>query len=282
MSVPTPPRPRRRRGRVAAAIGITLLLLVGIGGAFLYAAYNHLNSNITALDISDAVGTAGPTSAAAPVADNQAMNILLIGSDTRADQGKGYGNFGGARSDTTMLLHVPANRKYAVAVSFPRDLWVDIPSCKRDGLSDTAPTQTKFNAAFAYAGPACTIKTINELTGLNVDHFAIVDFSGFKNVINALGGVDVCLTDAVNDSKSGLDLPAGHSIVKGEQALAFVRARHSLGDGSDLARIQRQQEFLSSAYRKVSSSDLLRNPIKLFKVADAATKSLTTDPDWPA
>jgi LCP family protein required for cell wall assembly len=138
--------------------------------------------------------------------------------------------------------------------------------------------EAKFNTAFEIGGPGCTVKLVEQMTGLTVDNFAVIDFEGFKNVVDALGGVEVCLTEPASDPASDLELPAGTSVVNGEQALSFVRARKTLSDGSDLSRIKRQQAFLSSMIREASSTGLLLNPVKLYATLDAATSGLTTDP----
>jgi LCP family protein required for cell wall assembly len=154
---------------------------------------------------------------------------------------------------------------------------LDIPSCKTsDGMS--TPYTDRFNSAFSTGGPGCTIKTVEQNTGVFIDHFVIVDFSGFNDIVDALGGVDVCLPEAVYEPKSGLDLEAGTSTVNGDQALAFVRVR-AIGTGSDIDRIDRQQAFLSSLITKAKSSNTLLNPVKLVRFLEAATKSLTTDPE---
>lgn len=270
----------RRISIIIASVVAVVLVAGGLAG---YLIYRHLDSNITELDVSDELGPSRPTKAVKPDSEEQPLNILVMGSDTREGQGsngegKGFGmDVTGARSDTTLLLHLPASRDRALVVSIPRDTIVDIPECKTDtGMS--APTTDRFNAAFSIGGPACTIKTVESLTDVFIDHFVIVDFNGFQDVVSALGGVDVCLPEAVSDQKSGLDLPAGISTVTGAQALAFVRARY-IGDGSDISRIDRQQAFLSSVVEKAKSSGTLFNPLRLVPFLDAATKSLTTDPD---
>jgi LCP family protein required for cell wall assembly len=134
-----------------------------------------------------------------------------------------------------------------------------------------------FNAAFSEAGPACTVKTVEKLTDVRIDNYVVVDFRGFKDMVNALGGVEVCIPYAVNDPKSHLDLPAGVQKVRGQQALAYVRTRHALGNGSDLSRIDRQQAFLSSMVSRVKDKGLLLRPDKLYNFLAAATNSLTTD-----
>ncbi len=277
------PRKRRRWPRVVAAVASVGVLVAASAGAALSQVFTQLEDNITALDISDQVGSDRPVRPVIDEAGNYSpLNILLMGSDSR--QGKdnrGYGSaslIGGERSDTTILLHVSADRQHATAVSFPRDTWVTLPTCKdRETGTTVGGYENKFNVAFDLGGPGCTLKLVEQLTGLRVDNFVVVDFGGFKRVIQAMDGVEVCLTEPVNDPLSGLDLPKGKSVVSGEQALAFVRARKTLGDGSDLSRIQRQQAFLSSLIRKASSSELLLNPVSLYNVLDAATESLTAD-----
>jgi len=210
------------------------------------------------------------------------INILVMGSDTRQGaNSKGYGDptlIAGARSDTAIVLHISGDRKHAMAVSIPRDSIVELPTCQSETGATVGGTKDRFNAAFEIGGPGCSVKTVESLTGLSINHFMVVDFAGFKNVVDALDGVEVCLNKPVDDAKSGLKLPAGTSVVRGKQALAFVRARETLGDGSDIGRIQRQQEFLSSAIRKATSTGTLADPQKLYAVLNAGTKSLQVDP----
>ena len=273
-------RRHSRWRKVAVVLGVTLSVLLvagGVGGFFLY---RYLEGNITVFDPTDALGTDRPTKEPRNVEDeNEPLNILVMGSDTRQGQGVGFGSAGvitGARSDTTMLLHLPADRESALAVSIPRDTIVDIPECKTETGVYPAHRE-RFNAAFSIGGPACTIKTVESLTDVFIDHFIVVDFQGFEGIVEALGGVDVCLPEPIVEPKSGLDLPAGISTVSGDQALAYVRLR-AYGTGSDISRIDRQQAFMSSVVDKAKSSGTLLNPVKLVRFLDAATKSLTTDP----
>jgi LCP family protein required for cell wall assembly len=269
--------PRIRKIVKWTAIIVTLLVVAGAGaGTYLYFRFQ---GNITSYDPGDALGTNRPSKVAAnPTAQNEPMNILVMGSDTRQGQGIGYGrDITGARSDTTLLVHLPADRQSVTVVSIPRDTIVDVPACKTEtGMS--APYRDRFNSAFSVGGPACTIKTVEQNTGVFIDHFVIVDFSGFNNIVDALGGVDVCLPEPVVEPKSGLNLPSGISTVTGDQALAFVRVR-AIGTGSDIDRIDRQQAFISSLIDKAKSSGTLLNPIRLVRFLEAATKSLTTDPE---
>jgi len=209
-----------------------------------------------------------------------AQNILLIGSDTRAGAGNArYGRDSGTeRSDTTILLHLSAGRRAATAISLPRDLMVDIPACLRSDGNRSEPMFAMFNSAFQTGGSACTIRTVEKLTDIRIDHHIVLDFHGFKEMVDAVDGVQVCLKTPIDDKAAKLKLPAGRVTLNGEQALGYVRARKSLGDGSDTDRMDRQQRFLGALVNKVQSNDVLLNPVKLYPVLDAATSSLTTDP----
>jgi LCP family protein required for cell wall assembly len=202
-----------------------------------------------------------------------------MGTDTRTGQGGGYGNAdttssGNGQSDTTILVHISADRSHALGVSIPRDSWVTRPTC---GSGPAGTTEGKFNAAFAVGGPSCTIHAVESLTGVRIDHFVVVNFKGFKAVVEALGGVPVCLKEPVNDPKSHLHLPAGQSLLNPDQALAFARARKTLGDGSDISRINRQQVFMSSLIRTATSKNVITDLPKLYAVLNAVSSSLTMD-----
>lgn len=264
--------------RLTAVASVFIMILTAIGGGAVYA-INNLDKNINTVDESDLNG-----SSPAPYvpSDTSATNFLIMGSDTRAGQGAGFGNVGGARSDTALLVHLYEGRKEALVVSIPRDSFVSIGPCKQSDGGVVGPWKTKFNAAFAYGGPVCTIKTLQNQTGIKIDKFMVIDFKAFKSVVDTLGGVKVCLTTPVYDpyikgqGGSGLNLPAGYSTISGKQALAFVRARESIGDGSDLGRIQRQQEFLSSMIRGMQEKHLLTNPALMYRLLNVVTESLTT------
>ncbi|MFJ7904978.1 LCP family protein [Streptomyces sp. NPDC096198] len=271
-----PPR-RRRRWVRRSALGLAVLALgtSGLG----WAAYEKLNSNLTA-DRDAASELARYERERPPVLVPGAQNILVIGSDRRSGTGNGrYGRDpGGARSDTAILLHLAADRRTAVSVSLPRDLMVDVPDCRRPDGSRAGAEFTMFNHAFATGGSACTVRTVEKLTDIRIDHFMVVDFNGFKKMVDALQGVPVCLKEPIDDRAAGLKLPAGRVTLDGEQALGYVRARKSLGNGSDTERMQRQQLFLGALADKARGDDVLLNPVKLYPVLDAATSSLTTDP----
>ena len=272
---PTATHPRRRRVLLAVlAFAVVLGLVAGV-------AFWRLSGNINRVDVSGALGTDRPTRA--PQAA-EAVNLLLVGSDTR--EGEGNDEYGmpeadpGQHSDTNLLVHLSADREWAMVVSIPRDSMVPAPP----DCSPTAPqeewTVKQWNWNYRDGGTGCLIRTLEGNTGVFVDHFAVVDFRGFQDMVDALGGVEVCTTQPITDQDSGLQLAAGTHVLEGEQALAYVRTRKSLGDGSDLGRIERQQAFLSSVAQEATSSELLFQPTRLYGFLDAATRSLTTDPEF--
>ncbi|WP_327262774.1 LCP family protein [Streptomyces sp. NBC_01232] len=274
-----PQRSRGRRRRLLRRTGLGAAFLVLAGTATGWWLYNKLDGNITE-----------DTSAAAELRRYErerpahlatgSQNILLIGSDSRSGRNNaGYGRDKGTqRSDTTILLHLPQDRRSATAVSIPRDLMTDIPTCRKTDGSRTGEQFAQFNWAFQWGGAACTIRTVEKLTGIRIDHHMVIDFGGFKKMVDAIGGVEVCLKEPVNDSEAKLRLAAGRQTLRGEQALGYVRARHSLGNGSDTERMDRQQQFLGSLVKKVQSNGVLLNPARLYPLLDAATSSVTTDP----
>ncbi|GAA3146730.1 LCP family protein [Streptomyces echinatus] len=271
-------RRRRRRWLRNSALGAAAVLVV-TGGAG-WAVYAKLSANITA-DEAAAAELARYERERPTALVRGALNILLIGSDTRAGDGnRQYGkDVVGQRSDTTILLHLAADRESATAVSIPRDLMVDVPSCRQEDGRRSDPVFAMFNHAFQVGGSACTIRTVEKLTDIRIDHHMVVDFSGFKEMVDAVDGVEVCLKEPVDDKAAKLRLPAGRVTLDGEQALGYVRARKSLGNGSDTERMGRQQRFLGALVNKVQSSDVLLNPVKLYPLLDAATSALTTDPE---
>ncbi|MET9698346.1 LCP family protein [Streptomyces sp. NPDC006529] len=273
----TPP-PRRRR-RLLRWIGLGLVLLVLAGAATGWWVYRKLEGNIKADTSAAAELRRYDRERPVHVVDG-AQNILLIGSDSRSGKENAkYGHDRGTqRSDTAILLHLPADRRSATAVSLPRDLMTTVPSCLKPDGTRTAEQLAQFNWAFEWGGAGCTVRTVEKLTGIRVDHHVVVDFGGFKRVVGAVGGVEVCLKEPIDDPEARLKLPAGRQVLQGEQALGFVRARHSLGDGSDTERMARQQEFLGSLVKKVQSEGVLLNPGRLYPLLDAATSSVTTDP----
>ncbi len=257
--------------------GVVAVLLVGV---IAFGAYwvIRLQGNITKAPL-----TAG-SKTGSPVSDsNDRMQILVLGSDTRDGKNSQYGSAddstGYGHSDVMMLVDISADNKRVNVISFPRDLLVDTPRCRDAETGKTYPAQENvmINTAMSEAGIGCAVDTVNKLTGLEVDHFMMADFTAVKELSNTLGGVSVCVSDAVYDPDSRLRLPKGTSQVQGEQALAFLRTRHAFGDGGDLGRIQAQQSFLSSMTRKLKGEGTLSNPAKMLEIADVVTRNLTID-----
>ena len=217
----------------------------------------------------------------ASTADITAMrggaNILLIGSDTRIGQFDSSENVEGARNDVTILVHISQDHQQLTAVSFPRDLKVPIPACTNPetGTSYPAASSELINESLGHGGISCVVDTVENLTGLNIPYAGLITFDGVIEMSNALGGVDVCVAKPIDDSYIGLQLSAGQHSLAGEDALKFLRSRHGVGDGSDLARISSQQVFLSALLRKVTSDGTLSNPITLYKLAGAALSNMT-------
>lgn len=261
-------RRRRRvllRVLIAAVGGIVVLTAAGVGLAF--ERQSAYNDNITR--VPGALPT-GDRPAVAPGAAG-AQNWLLVGSDTRATggtTGKGANGwkYGAQRSDTMMLVHLPADRKKAYVISLPRDSWVEVPGHGRQ----------KINAAFSYGGPNLTIRTVESLTGVRIDHYAAIDFEGFRDMVDAVGDIQVTLDRAVVDPMHQKSWKAGVNTLDGERAMWFVRQRYGLPNG-DFDRIKRQQAVLSALAKKAASSGTLTNPLRLNGFLDAFTKSITVD-----
>ncbi|MEU2492339.1 LCP family protein [Streptomyces sp. NPDC007883] len=268
---------RRRRSLRWVALGVSLLVLLvsGVGWWLYRKLEGNITTDLTAVEELERYDRERPLPA-----PHGAQNILLIGSDSRAGAGNAkYGRDKGIqRSDTTILLHIAGDRRSVTAVSVPRDLLVGIPSCRTAQGTRSRAQYAQFNSAFALGGAACTIRTVERLTGVRIDHHMVVDFHGFKSMVDAVGGVTVCLPASIDDADARLRLKAGKQTLNGEQALGYVRARKSLGNGSDTERMDRQQQFLGALFNKVQSNGVLLNPARLYPVLDAATRSLTTDP----
>ncbi|MFI1394935.1 LCP family protein [Streptomyces sp. NPDC020681] len=259
------------RAMTVAAWSVAGLVLVG--GSGLGYVYFKLNGNLQGVDINSALGTDRPENV-----DNGSMDILVLGSDSRAGANAEYGADDGARSDTAMIVHVYEGHKKASVVSVPRDTLIERPACS-DGNGRTVSGQKRamFNTAYEVGGPACAVKTVEKMSGIRMDHYIEVDFTGFKKLIDKLGGVQITTSKPINDSKSHLNLEPGTHKLNGEQSLGLVRTRKSIGDGSDLGRIQLQQAFMKAFITQVKSIGLFSNPKKLLDVADTATKAITPD-----
>ncbi|MFI9270395.1 LCP family protein [Kitasatospora sp. NPDC052896] len=267
---------RGRRSRVLRAAALTLSALVlagaGVGGY----AYWRLDHDIRGVDIDGALGGSRP---AAP--NNGSFNVLVLGSDSRSGPNgalAGGATDGTARSDTAMVLHVNQDHTLGTVVSIPRDTLVARPACTAPDGTPVPPLRgAMFNSAYEVGGAACAVKTAEQLTGLRMDHYLEIDFSGFANFINAIGGVTVTTTVDIHDQDSGLDLKAGTTHLDGTRALAFARTRHGVGDGGDLGRIELQKELVRSVITQVESVGLFANPARLWTVGTTLTRSITTD-----
>ncbi|WP_394430403.1 LCP family protein [Streptomyces sp. SGAir0957] len=270
------PRSGRSRAlRVVAWSAAGVAVLGGTGCGYLYL---HLNGNIKSVDINQALGTDRPDNV-----DNGSQDILVLGSDSRAGKNKKAGggiDDGSARSDTAMVVHVYKGHKKASIVSIPRDTLIERPACTdKNGTEHPAQSGVMFNSAYSTGGAACAVKTVESISGIRMDHYVEVDFSGFEQLIDDLGGVEVTTRKAIDDPDSHLSLDAGTHQLTGEQSLGLVRTRHGVGDGSDLGRIQLQQAFMKALMDQIKHVGVFGNPKKLYNLANTATKSVTTDSD---
>jgi LCP family protein required for cell wall assembly len=253
------PRKRSRLKRTLVVI-LALVVLVVVGGAAAYLVFlNHtVSANVKHKSLLPTPGVSGAT--AAPTkkpAAKAAQNILFIGSDARA-------GLAGARSDVIVLMHIASDRKTVTLVHFPRDLYVSVPGHGKD----------KINAAFAYGGSPLLVQTLQNLVGVPVDHVALVDFEGFKNMTDAVGGVNVYVEEP--SSSDGYTFTKGYQQMGGAEALAFVRQRHELSEG-DISRGRRQQAFIKALMLKSLSRSVLTNPVTLAQFVEAGTANLTVD-----
>ena len=214
----------------------------------------------------------------------EALDLLVLGSDGREGAGEAYetgenADVAGERADTTLLVHISADRESARVVSLPRDSWVALPSCRGTDGAQLPARQGQLNAAFLEGGLPCAVRTVESLTGVRIDHTAVVDFAGFRDMVDALGGVPVCLDEPFRPRMAGVDLPAGRSVLQGPEALEFVRARYGVGDGTDTDRIERQKQVIASMLDRALSRQLLVRPDRLVRFLSAATRNLRVDKD---
>lgn len=268
------PRAKRKALVVTASVAAGVVVL---GGAGLGYAYFSLNGNIKGVDINAALGSERPDNV-----DNGSQDILVLGSDSRSGDNAKYGeDGGGARADTAMVVHIYEGHKKATVVSIPRDTLIDRPNCEGeeggDGTTETGGERQMFNTAYEIGGPACAVKTVESMSGIRMDHYVEVDFTGFKKIIDDLGGVDITTKQAIDDDKSRLHLEPGTHTLDGEQALGLVRTRHGVGDGSDLGRIQLQQAFMKALLNQVKDVGAFSNPKTLYDLAQSTTRTVTTD-----
>ncbi len=266
-----PVRKRHTVAKVLTSTTVVMALIVGLSVAYFY---RHLNSNINVSSFTselinrpDEVVVEGP---------KKPLNILVMGEDSRDCEGCAIDGEGAGGSDTTILLHVSANRKRAYGISIPRDSMVNRPECKRKGTSYPAASYQQWNAAFGVAGAGCTINQFEQLTGIRTQHHVVVNFASFKAIVDAIDGVEVCIPEDIDDDKANIQFTAGTQILGPQEALDYVRVRNT-GDGSDLTRVKRQQAFVASMANKVQSAETLTNPTKVVKLLNAVTASLTVD-----
>ena len=299
MSMPTPPaqgdvatpeprvtrrgkrRAKKRRSHTVAKVLVATLVVLGlVTGLSITYFYRHFSGNLTVLVIDDQmVGDRPDKVQTVAEGEREPLNVLIMGSDTREGANNIDGLTGdGQRSDTTLLLHFSADRERAYGISIPRDSMVNRPQCRTDdGTTTPAATYQMWNVAFQVAGPACTIQQFESLTGIRLDHFVVVDFTGFQDMVDAVGGVEVCIPETIDDREHGMYIPAGTRKLEGLQALNYVRQRYVLSGGSDIGRMKRQQAFIASMVNTVLSSGTLSRPDRLLGFLEAATKSLTLD-----
>lgn len=271
--------------------GVFVFVATGAG-----AVYYKFQNNIESVDVSNLL--AGEDLPSAPTPDPEdpkkglPVNILLMGSDDRSgENGVIGGEAPGMRSDTTIIMHISADRTRVELVSIPRDSLVDIPSCTMtDGATTKAQKGAMFNSAFALgwdhggdiaSAAGCSMLTVMSLTDVYLDGFVVVDFGGFQSMIDAIGGVPMCIPEAIVAPDANLNLAAGQQTLNGEQALGLARARKGTGlNGSDLTRISRQQELLGATAKTLLDKNLLTDAPGLLKFLNAATSSLKASPEF--
>jgi LCP family protein required for cell wall assembly len=260
-----------RHGRGRRDLGIRRLVSgVGIAAAVAVMSATSLSA-YAAYDVGHGFQQRAVDVGSGAASTEGAFNVLAIGADNDPSQGTAYGDRGATLNDSNVLLHVSADHTHAVAISFPRDLVLDQPACG----GAPAVQHTPLNQAYGRGGMDCVVSTIEHTTGMDVPYAAQVSFAGVIRMSDAVGGVPVCVTDAVDDPYTGLQLAAGEHTVSGKTALAFLRDRHGVGDGSDLSRISSLQQFLSSLLRKVKHDGTLGDPAKLYGLAKAASQNIT-------
>lgn len=258
------------------------LLVLGVAGAG--AAYWYIDHRIQENSVD--IGTAAPApEVKEPKVIEEtvtleefdgAFSVLLVGNDDGNGDEK-YGSRDHALNDVNILLHVSEDHQKATAISVPRDMFVDVPECTdpATGLNQPAASGVKINSTLARGGLKCVVDTFRGITGEPVDYAAMIQFEGVIAMSSAVGGVPVCVTTDIDDSYSGLKMSAGENIVEGEQALAFLRTRHGVGDGSDLARISNQQVFMSSLMKTLKSKSTLSDPKKVLDIANVVADNMT-------
>lgn len=248
---------------VATAVAVVLVSTTSVAAIAVWDLSQSAHEGVTLANEPDKIPTIGEIEGG--------VNILLVGSDSRANTG--FESDGGVLNDVNMLLHISADHTNAVVVSIPRDMvfpMADCPDTNGDGRSDGGGWTGPINAVLNEGGLPCVVLTVEQVTGLSIPYAAMIDFGGVIEMANAIGGVDICVGDRIEDEYTGVYLDPGMHTIAGVDALDFLRTRHGVGDGSDLGRISNQQVFLSALVRKLKSSETLTNPVKLYGIAKAA------------
>lgn len=260
---------RMSAGQWVACAMTGAVIAASLGG---YGWYQGIVGNITTTQIdTDSWGDR-------PISVEGVQNVLVIGSDVRAGENADYGDAEGARPDTMLIASINVDSGSVVLVNLPRDLVVDMPACEAvEGYPGMAAQNGMINSAMTFGGVSCQGKVVEQVTGVHLDHFVMMDFVGFKDMVDAIGGVPMCIPEPIDDPKAHLVLDAGQQVLDGEQSLGFVRSRDSTRDGSDLSRIERQQEFMGAMLRKVLSSEVMTSPASITGFLGAVTDSMTTD-----
>lgn len=272
-----PGRKRRAAKLIVRSLAVLLAVVVAGGTLAVYLKYRAAWDGIARVDVSGDLDAKNR-----PPVDPHAENILLIGSDSRVGVNGSIGGSGGgaaidgARSDTVILVHIAPGAHQVVVVSIPRDSVVPILHCTPEGGTSgqtAAPSYDveQVNSTYAYGGPGCLWETVEQTTGIHINDFIELTFNGFEQVINQLGGVNVCLPEAVQDPLSNLNLSAGVHHVYGPEALAFWRTREDLGMGTDPQRIQRDQFLMASLFQGIEHSSLLKSPTTMLSIIDTLT-----------
>ncbi|MFM6980182.1 MAG: LCP family protein [Micrococcales bacterium] len=261
---------RAIRGILFRLVAVFAVSGIAIGAYATTAITSEIQGNSITLLSSDGKQLNEPANFDGPV------NILLVGSDARAGT-QGYGHVSSVLADVIILLHISADRKNVVAMSFPRDTMVPWPACPSTsgGPGYLPQSLGQINATIANGGPGCTVLTVEKLTGLKIPYLAMINFTGVIEMSNAIGGVEVCVASPIRDPYTHTILSKGKHTLMGKEALQFLRTRHGIGDGSDLSRISNQQVFLTSLVRKIKSQGVLSNPAYLYSLASSVARNMT-------
>lgn len=261
---------------VAVSLAVVLVAGIGVAGYNVWSLASSFSGNSVALE--------GQTAVPPDIGQIEGgVNLLLVGTD---ECEAAYAHYFGGRctgpdagdelNDVTILVHISDNPRRVTVVSFPRDLMIPIPSCTReDGSTSSAMSKQQLNSAYSYGGLSCVVKTVSSLTGVNIPFAAKITFGGVIEITNAIGGVEVCIANGIQDDDTGLDLPAGNVTIQGIEALQFLRTRHGIGNGGDLGRISNQQQYMSRLARKLVSEGVLSDPATLLKLATTAVQNIT-------